>query len=451
MNAASDKTEISIADSEWLLRPATQAVFAALTATGHRARAVGGCVRDTLLATLEKGAVDDPRDGVVGEAADIDIATTSSPEETIRLAEAAGLRAVPTGLAHGTITIVSDATPYEVTTLRHDVETYGRHADVAFTNDWATDAARRDFTINALYANPDGSIFDPLNGLPDLIARRVRFVGDPHQRIREDYLRILRFFRFFARFGSGQPEMESLAACISERAGLARLSSERVGHELLRLLIAPGAPSTIRVMAENGILTEVLPVAPTLARFSRFAALETALKRKSIGAVSDLIANPAMRLAALTVAVDEDTRRLGNALRLSNEHIRILALWAESLRRRKRQSQSAGPIERLKHLRQRLYWIGKDDYKRSVLIDASLSPGTPDIGDITNDITLPQRWTPPKLPIAGHDLIALGLKPGPELGVWLCDLESDWVASDFTLTECQMKERIAKDVSASKK
>ena len=416
------------------MRASTQRVFQALTATGHEARAVGGCVRDSLLAALTHDETADPRNGKVGEAADIDIATTAPPQETVKLAETAGLRAVPTGLAHGTITIIADATPYEVTTLRRDVETDGRHADVAFTNDWAVDAARRDFTINALYANPDGSLFDPLDALPDLQARRVRFVGDPHQRIREDYLRILRFFRFFARFAQGRPEPESLDACVSERAGLARLSRERIGHEMLRLLVACGAAPTLAIMAENGLLTEVLPVAPTIERFARYAALEEKLNLQPV--------HPAMRLAALTIAVDENAQRISNALRLSNEQTRILAQWADALRLAKQAGKAAPDVNRTSLLKRLLYRLGKDDYRRRILIGASLATGPRDLAAISYELDLPERWTPPQFPIAGHDLLALGMSPGPELGERLSALESDWIASDFTLTQSQLKERI---------
>lgn len=443
MNAASDRPDISLSGAEWLMRGSTQRVFQALTATGHEARAVGGCVRDTLLATLTASNPEVSRPGNIGEAADIDIATTSPPEETMQLAEAAGLRAVPTGLDHGTITIISEATPYEVTTLRHDVETYGRHADVAFTDDWAVDAARRDFTINALYANPDGSIFDPLNAIPDLLARRVRFVGDPYERIREDYLRILRFFRFFARFGEGPPEPESLQACVSERAGLARLSRERIGHEMLRLLVTRSAASTLSVMAENGLLTQVLPIAPTIERFARYAKLEEKLTPSCRDA--------AMRLAALTIAVDENAPRISDVLRLSNEQTRTLHQWAELLRCSKSAGNPDTNIERPRQLKHALYRLGKDDYRRSILIECSLATRDSDLAGFQHDITLPERWTPPRFPIAGRDLIELGITPGPDMGDLLASLEAEWIASEFALTESQLKERITSQLPAAKK
>src|SRR5581483_10750916 len=199
----------SLAGADWLVRPETQAVFRALAARGHAARAVGGAVRNALLGR---------------PVIDIDIATPARPEEVMEAARAAGLAAVPTGIAHGTVTVLAAHVPHEVTTLRRDVETHGRHATVAFTDDWEADARRRDFTINALYCSGEGEVFDPLGAYPDLASRRVRFIGDAHERIREDYLRILRFFRLTAEYGEGPPAPEGLAACVAEREGLGRLS-----------------------------------------------------------------------------------------------------------------------------------------------------------------------------------------------------------------------------------
>lgn len=231
---------------DWLAAPATQAVCAALTAEGNRALFVGGCVRNSL---LER------------PVADVDIATDAVPERTIALARAAGLNPVPTGLAHGTITIVADHRPYEVTTFRRDVETTGRHAVVAFTTNVGEDARRRDFTMNALYADPAGEVIDPLGGLPDVLAHRVRFVGDPSERIAEDYLRILRFFRFHAWYGdpAGGLDPDGLAACAGLQEGLDGLSRERVGAELTKLLAAPDPAPSVAAMAATGILARLLP------------------------------------------------------------------------------------------------------------------------------------------------------------------------------------------------
>ena len=231
---------------DWLSAPPTQAVFGILEAGGHRALAVGGCVRDALMGRA---------------VADVDIATDARPEAVARLAEGAGLRVVPTGIAHGTVTVVADGLAHEVTTFRRDVETDGRHAVVAFSDDVAEDAARRDFTMNALYANADGRIVDPLGGLGDLRARRVRFIGDPAARIAEDYLRILRFFRFNAWHGDPALGLDAagLAACAAAQAGIEGLSRERVGHEMRRLLGAPDPAPVVAAMARAGILDRVLP------------------------------------------------------------------------------------------------------------------------------------------------------------------------------------------------
>ena len=236
-------------DQPWLTAPATRAVMASLEAAGGPdcARFVGGCVRNALI-----GA----------PVADIDIATTLEPEETDRAIRAAGLKAVPTGIAHGTVTAVSAHQPFEITTLRRDVTTDGRNATVAFTDDWAEDAARRDFRLNALYADGEGRVFDPTGeGVSDAVAGRIVFVGDPETRIREDYLRILRFFRFFAWYGRGEPDAAALAACGALAPGMTRLSAERVSKELMTLLAAPDPREAMAAMSAFGVLAQVLPEA----------------------------------------------------------------------------------------------------------------------------------------------------------------------------------------------
>lgn len=237
---------------DWLTAPATQAVFAALDEAGHRALAVGGCVRNALI-----GA----------PVADIDIATDAPPERVMALAAAAGLKAIPTGIDHGTVTVVSGGIAHEVTTFRRDVETDGRHATVAFSTDVAEDAARRDFTMNALYADAQGNVVDPLGGLPDLHARHVRFIGDPVARITEDYLRILRFFRFTAWYGDPALglDAEGLAACAVHAGGLDRISAERIGAELTKTLAAANPAPVVAAMAQAGLLARVLPGADATA------------------------------------------------------------------------------------------------------------------------------------------------------------------------------------------
>ncbi len=260
-----------IAD-DWLTAAPTQAVFALLETAGYRALAVGGCVRDALMGRA---------------VADIDIATDAEPERVLALAQAAGLRTVPTGLDHGTVTIISGGIPHEVTTFRRDVETDGRHATVAFSTDLAEDAARRDFTMNALYADARGEVVDPLGGLPDLRARHVRFIGDPAARIAEDYLRILRFFRFTAWHGDPALglDAEGLAACAEHQEGLDRLSRERIGHEIRKLLAAPDPAPAVASMAQAGILARVLPgaAAAPLAPLVHFGATRWLTRLAALG------------------------------------------------------------------------------------------------------------------------------------------------------------------------
>ncbi|RZJ44224.1 MAG: CCA tRNA nucleotidyltransferase [Brevundimonas sp.] len=276
---------------DWLTAPATRAVIAALEAAGgpDSARFVGGCVRNALIGR---------------EIDDIDIATTLKPEETERAIRAAGLKAVPTGIAHGTVTAVAGREPFEITTLRRDVSTDGRNATVAFTSDWAEDAARRDFRLNALYADGEGRVFDPTgHGVDDAAAGRIVFVGDPETRIREDYLRILRFFRFFAWYGRGQPDAEGLQACRDLAPGMSRLSAERVSKELMKLLAAEEPRASMAAMAQTGVLQQVLPEAGPLDLFN---------------AIVPLSADPVVRLMTL-FAVDADAMRgAAERLRLPN-------------------------------------------------------------------------------------------------------------------------------------
>ena len=267
----------SLKDADWLKRPQVRHVFAALNKDGVTTRAVGGAVRNTLLGL---------------PVAEIDLATTALPERVMTLARKAGLKAVPTGIEHGTVTVIADGIPFEVTTLRRDIETYGRHATVAFTQNWQEDARRRDFTLNALYAASDGTVFDPLGGYGDLIERRVRFIGDPSARIEEDYLRILRFFRFNAYYGKGPLDADGLAACVRLRADLEQLSAERVAGELKRILVAPQAVRAIETLFDYGLLTALLGGVPRLMRFARLVGAEEAL---------GLAPDAALRLAALAV------------------------------------------------------------------------------------------------------------------------------------------------------
>jgi len=404
--------------AEWLHRPGTQAVFAALAARGFAARAVGGAVRNALVGR---------------PVADVDIATDARPEDVMRAAEAAGLKAVPTGLAHGTVTVVADGRPYEITTLRRDVETHGRHATVAFTDDWAEDARRRDFTLNALYCGADGTLLDPLGGYPDLAAHRVRFIGDARQRIREDYLRILRFFRLTADFADGPADADGLAACVRERVGLAILSAERVRAELLRLLGAPRAAEIAGLMQDYGLLPAVLGAAPRPRLLARLAAIEAAL---------GLAPDPVLRMAALAVEVEEDAERLRDRLRLSNGETAKLARAAG-------RGAGIGPPSPEARARAWLYRHGAAAYRERVLLDWTRSAAPPDSEPWRRRFALPDRWRPPRFPVTGADVLAQGIPAGRRVGAILRALEEWWIAADFAADEAGLRARLAK--LASKK
>ena len=278
----------------WMHAPATEAVIAALTAGGAEVRFVGGCVRDALLGR---------------PVTDIDIATPDEPKRVIELLEAAGLKAVPTGIEHGTVTAVALHQPFEVTTLRRDVETYGRRAKVAFTDDWTADASRRDFTFNSMSCAPDGRLHDPFGGAADLEARRVRFVGDAEARIREDVLRLLRFFRFYAHYGAPPPDAEALAAVRIMAALLPTLAGERVAAETFKLLAAPDPAPVLVLMRDSGVLPHFLPEAQRLERLGHLTAIEGSL---SLGAA------PPRRLAAALEGGEPAARAVARRFRLSN-------------------------------------------------------------------------------------------------------------------------------------
>ena len=279
-----------LAGAEWLTRPAVRRIFAALTAGDHETRIIGGAVRNALMG-----------DGV-GE---IDFATTATPDEVAALAAAAGLKSVPTGVDHGTLTVVVDGRGYEVTTLRQDIETDGRHAVVRFGRDWTSDAARRDFTVNALSVDADGTVHDPVSGYADILARRIRFIGDADRRIAEDRLRILRFLRFSAEYGEGTVDEAGLAAATRARDGLRELSGERIGNEMRRLIVAPRAVEMVAIMQETGILGIVLAGVGYVGQFARFVRFEAA-----VGALPQM----PLRLAVLAARIGEDVERVTRRL-----------------------------------------------------------------------------------------------------------------------------------------
>ena len=376
----------------WLTAPATRAVMAALAAAGGPdcARFVGGCVRNALI-----GAPID----------DIDIATTLTPDVVVAALKAAGLRSVPTGIEHGTVTAISERQPFEITTLRRDVSTDGRRATVAFTTDWAEDAGRRDFRLNALYADADGVILDPTEqGYDDALAGRIVFVGEPEGRIREDYLRILRFYRFFAWYGRGAPDAAAVEACAALAEGVEQLSAERVSKELLKLLAAPDPRAAVRLMDQAGVLGRVAPQPESLTLFE---------------AMVGVSADPVLRLSALLPDEAEAVRAAALKLRLSNaQRDRLVEAVAERIDPAMSEAETRAAIWRAgrQAVEDRLYraWASGAD-----------------AGVVQRLLALATAWTPPKLPVGGKDLARLGLQPGPETGRLLKAFEDGWIADDF--------------------
>lgn len=385
--------EVSVAGADWLGWPQVQAVMAALEAEGGPgcARFVGGAVRNTLL--------DQPVD-------DVDVATRLRPEKTVAALERGGLKAVPTGIEHGTVTAVAHGRPVEVTSLRRDVETDGRRALVAFTDDWAEDAARRDFRLNALYADASGTVFDPVGGgVDDALAGRIVFVGDPETRIREDYLRILRFFRFGAWYGRDWPDERGLQACAGLRDTLHGLSAERVGKELLKLLAAPDPGPAVRAMADAGVLDIILPGWSGLERLERLGP-----------------AAPELRLAAL-LQTPEDAATAAARLRLSNaQRARVAAALGPAPPVTLSEAEARALIHR---------WGGgvlADRLRLACAADPDCS-----LERIAPVLALAAAWSSPAMPVTGDDLMAAGLTPGPAMGQVLRRLEQAWVHSGFTL------------------
>ncbi|MCL5776048.1 CCA tRNA nucleotidyltransferase [Limibaculum sp. FT325] len=381
-----------IIEGAWLHDPDLGAV---LTALRGDAFLVGGCVRNALIGE---------------EPGDIDLATPLTPDEVTARLTAAGLGAVPTGIEHGTVTAVSGHKGFEITTFRADVETHGRHATVAFSTDMSTDAERRDLTINALYADGGGRVIDPLGGLADLDARRVRFIGDPHDRIREDYLRILRFFRFTAWYGTNGIEAEGLAACAELAEGIERLARERIGTEMRKLLAAADPAPATAAMQAAGVLARCLPGAD-----ARLLAPLVHAEGEARRAPDWLV-----RLAALG-AVDE-----AGALRMSGADAKALAAIRTA-------AGEAGPIEATAHrLGARAAW-GR------LLLAAAAGAPPPDWAAAGREV---ERGATASLPLAARDLIAAGMIPGPAVGVALARAENAWIASGFALDKVALLRQV---------
>ncbi|HVR69046.1 MAG TPA: CCA tRNA nucleotidyltransferase [Verrucomicrobiae bacterium] len=424
------RSEHRLDPQPWMTAPDTVAVLKALTAGGQEARFVGGCVRDALL----KRSI-----------TDIDIATPEPPEQVMKLLKAAGITVVPTGLKHGTITAVLHKRPYEITTLRRDVETFGRHARVEYTDSWEADASRRDFTMNALFCSPDGTLFDAFDGIKDLREKRVRFVGEAEARIREDVLRLLRYFRFYAHYGTPPPDPAALKACRDLAHLLPTLSGERVCQETLKLLRAREPASVFRLMGDQEILPQFLPEATQIDRLAALVAIE--------GIVSTPLVEPGdaiRRLAALLGDGIETAAAVASRLRFSN---------SDRERLRSIVSQNEGgidpdlnPVAR----RRLIYRLGTDCFiDRALLAWAGIiAQGGPQEHRVTESwielIRFAREWTVPVFPLKGRDVIDAGMTGGPEIGEVMEQIHAWWVAGDFAAdrTVCLDKLRAIVDTRA---
>lgn len=389
----------------WTTDRATRAVMAALASAGgvDCARFVGGCVRDTLI-------------GRDAPDLDIDIATRLTPQDVISALSARGLRVEPTGIEHGVVTAIAFGRPFEISTLRRDVETDGRRAVVAFTSDWAEDAARRDFTMNALYAGSDGRLYDPTGqGLTDAVSGRVVFVGDPDIRIQEDYLRILRFFRFLAHYAKTPPDQQALTACARRASRLSGLSAERVARELLKLLSAPDPRAAIESMRGAGVLLHISPELSETSRLLRLIELERQLDRPG---------DPELRLAAWCPDNPPQILDLVRRLKLSNA-LRDRLVAASPIRRTMRVDVSD------REMRQALWRLGETAGRDQLLLSSAASREGVDGDQLRRRLDHISAWRRPEFPISGDDILALGVKQGPRVGQLRRSFEDWWIDQDF--------------------
>lgn len=381
-------TATLLPDAPWRHRPGFDDLCRLLGVADDQVRLVGGAVRDGLLGIAVN---------------DIDLATPHTPEEVVRRLTAAGIRAIPTGIAHGTITAVIDHHPVEITTLRRDVSTDGRRATIAFTDDWREDAARRDFTMNALYASPvSGEIFDYFGGLDDLAARQVRFIGDARARIAEDHLRILRYFRFLARFGALPPDALAYAACVDQANSLMALSRERIADEVMKLLALPDPCAVLALMIEGAIFAPVLPEIG-LAGLRR---LESLIAREG---QADMPPSAQLRLTALLPPDAGVAEKVAARLKLSNKA-------------RKRIGAALTPPPAHAHIRELAFRIGRESAIDHILLD----PDRP-----ARDAAMLKDWDIPDFPVGGKDLLALGVQPGPAVAKMLAAIRERWIAAGF--------------------
>ncbi len=383
--------------AKWLKEPALQRVFAIIAASGGEARVAGGAVRNAIM-------------GI--PVGDVDVATTLSPQKVTEIFLGAGHSVYPTGIDHGTVTVVIDHRSFEVTTLRRDVATDGRRAVVSFTDDWMQDSLRRDFTMNALYCDATGKIFDYTNGYDDILRNRIMFVGVASRRIKEDYLRILRYFRFMAVYPDLKADRAGLAACVKYRSGLRTLSAERIAGEMFKLLVGPKAAPVLKMMAVNRVLKNIIP------------------HTDDFRAIGRLPADPLLRafvLAKAPAALREDWRLSnGNAKRINA----LLDMPAPS------------PKLRENEQRRILYAFGPQAWADSVSVAWARSRASLSDPVWKRMLSLPKRWPLPVFPVSGRDLIDLGHAPGPGMGMDLKQLEERWIASDFTPTKQDLLESL---------
>jgi poly(A) polymerase len=394
---------LRIASPSFLDDPRLRRLLAVLDGGGEEARVVGGAVRNHLMNV---------------PVTEVDVATTATPDVVMARARASHLKCIPTGIDHGTVTIVVDHTPFEVTTLREDVETDGRRAKVAFGRDFDADAVRRDFTINALSARADGEVFDPAGGLADITRRHVRFIGDANVRIQEDYLRILRFFRFHAAYGEGEPDAGALAAISANRAGLDSLSRERVRAELLKLLEARGAAQVVELMAGLGLLVPILGGVAMPMRLANLKAIESTREDRP---------DAVLRLAALAVLTREDAERLRTRLRLSNDEFARLAQAADA---RARLHARALPPP-FGELRTFLFLQGRRAACDAITLAHAESGMPADHAGWRSAARFLADTPEPRMPFGGADLVRRGLSPGKAVGEVLKTLQAAWIRAGF--------------------
>ncbi len=399
-----------VAPQTWMTAPETQAVWDALTAEGTEVRFIGGCVRDALLKRPIR---------------DIDIATSDPPETVMALLERAGIRVIPTGIDHGTVTAVVEGVPFEITTLRVDIETDGRRAKVAFTDDWIADASRRDFTINAFSCNMGGDVYDPFNGLADLAYGRVRFVGNARERIHEDVLRLLRFFRFYATYGQPPADIEALNACRAAAHKLPVLSGERVRVEMFRILMSPSPADVIVLMRGNDVLENVLPEADEAGRLRAMSWLDSHAFN-----IPSVKPHPIRRLASLVKTDAGGVEVIAGRFRLSARQKKRLAALAEP-------AWEIDPGKGETALRHALYHAGPDTVRDLGLQawagERSLDPRqTQDRTESwINLLHACDDWETPVFPLRGRDVLALGISHGPQVGKLLKAIERWWEDKDF--------------------